>query len=108
MAEIVSDDAKERDPGWRSGQNVTWHMDQPDTSPNDMQDYSTEERRELARKSRAQPPLFGNAERQALTSAAHARMLEREAVSGSLQIPLSYQPVAACSCVSALWSCCPA
>jgi ubiquitin-conjugating enzyme E2 J1 len=42
-------------------------------------DYSKEERKELARKSRTQPPLFGNAERQALTNAAHARMLEREA-----------------------------
>ncbi len=105
MAEIASDDP-ERDAGWRSGQNVTWRIDQPDTSPTDMQDYSKEERRELARKSRAQPPLFGNAERQALTNAAHARMLEREAVSG--RNSLSYQPVAACSCVSALWSCCPA
>lgn len=44
------------------------------------QDYSKEERRGLARKSRAQPPGFGNTERQALTNAAHRRMLEREEV----------------------------
>lgn len=46
-----------------------------------LQDYSKEERRDLAQKSRAQLPSFGNTERQAVTNAAHQRMLEREAVS---------------------------
>ena len=51
-----------------------------------LQDYSKEERRDLAQKSRAQLPSFGNAERQAVTSAAHQRMLEREAVSSSARV----------------------
>ena len=45
-----------------------------------LQDYSKEERKDLAFKSRAAPPRFGNAERQQLTNMIHERMLQREKV----------------------------
>jgi hypothetical protein len=57
-----------------------------------LQDYSKEERKDLARMSRLQAPTFGNADRQALTSAAHQRMLEREAVRACSMV--LYIPVA--------------
>lgn len=40
-------------------------------------DYTPEERRQLAARSRAEPPRFGNADRQAVIDRVHATMLDR-------------------------------
>ena len=40
-------------------------------------DYTAEERRQLAARSRAEPPRFGNADRQAVIDRVHATMLDR-------------------------------
>jgi hypothetical protein len=44
------------------------------------QEYSKAERLDLAKRSRAEPPMFGSAERQRLTRELHERLLAREAV----------------------------
>jgi predicted metal-binding protein len=67
-----------------------------------LQDYSKEERRDLAQKSRAQLPSFGNAERQAVTNAAHQRMLDREAVSSSARVCVHLLQPGACSLCTAV------
>ena len=43
-----------------------------------MQDYTKDERRRLAAKSRTEPPMFGSLQRQEVTRAVHQRMLDAE------------------------------
>jgi len=60
-----------------------------------QQDYSKEERKELARKSRLEPPCFGNAERQKVSQELHDVMLAAvQVLATGRAVVLLFDPVA--------------